>query len=732
MKILNILLAAGLMLAGQSAAAQAKIDAYGRTLLDLHKSGKLTHQQSTDLFATPASRSAEPTVAVIVETNSTAVLDSLENLGYVVTPVSQDFAVVEIPVDGIETLAQSTEVATLSFGHKAEPAMDKARGASRANTAHSGLGISFQGSKKRPFKGDGVIVGMFDTGFDPAHVNFYNDDLSETRLKYYARFSGSSTSPTIYTGDRAATAPTDNEEETHGTHVAGIMGGAYNDDGVYYQYDDDTNRATDIGYIPLYGIAPHAELAICAGPLYNASILVGIRKLIDYANSQGKPLVVNLSLGGNSGPHDGSDSFCRALDQLGRECIICIAAGNEGSDKIHAGKVLDATGSMKVLVNKNSANRLIDIWSSTPDEIKVSILTVRDGKIMSKITSVNNGTVSTANGNEEAFTIFRASFDGTITMTAQRDGNRYNVAFTATNVTRKSGNNDLLGIMVEGPEGARIDLYGNADTSFSSVTTEGFEKGNNDGSINGLACGFNVIAVGAYSSRTKYADLTGSIRNAGGDGTLSTFSSWGELVDGRTLPHISAPGQGILSSYSGPWLKKNTLSESGMSARATFNNAYHYWGEMDGTSMATPYVTGTVGLWLEANPNLAKNVDVLRNYMTSTSLKDANVTSAIAWGAGKVNVAEGLKAVISGIGGVSDVIADGASEILISQNGNSFEAFYVGAGNVSLRLYTIAGTLAAAAEANGDTATIEAPAPGMYVLSATAGAQSETRKVLVK
>ena len=84
-------------------------------------------------------------------------------------------------------------------------------------------------------------------------------------------------------------------------------------------------------------------MAIAAGELYNNSILAGIRRLINYANSQQKPLVVNLSLGGSSGPHDGTDAFSRQLDELGREAIICVAAGNEGDARIHAGKTFTAS-----------------------------------------------------------------------------------------------------------------------------------------------------------------------------------------------------------------------------------------------------------------------------------------------------------------------------------------------------------------------------------------------------
>ena len=64
----------------------------------------------------------------------------------------------------------------------------------------------------------------------------------------------------------------------------------------------------------------------------------------------GKPAVINLSLGGHSSPHDGSSLYEQALSDLtGPGKIIVAAAGNEGSDLIHAGD--NATANV---LNKNN------------------------------------------------------------------------------------------------------------------------------------------------------------------------------------------------------------------------------------------------------------------------------------------------------------------------------------------------------------------------------------------
>ncbi len=733
MKIAYILSAALLIGAG-TASAQSKIDARGRQLLDLYKAGTLSVKDADGFLAVPASRGSEALVNVLVETSDSAVLDSLESCGYDIEYISPSFSIVTMPVDGIDVLAQSPAVATLSFGGKAEPVMDKARGASRVNTIHTGLGISYQGVSRHPFKGKGVIVGMFDLGLDPSHINFMSDDQSECRLKYYARFSGTSTTPTVYTGDQVRTAPTDNVNECHGTHVAGIMGGAYNGAGNYLQ--PAAVGTTDRGSIPLYGVAPEADLALCAGPLYNNNILAGIRRLINYATSEDKPMVVNLSLGGNDGPHDGTDAFSRALDELAKETIICVAAGNEGSDYIHAGKTFTAADKqLKVLMRDNRfPSGYMDVWSSTSAPITVSVIVVNAaGEITAKISGQEGKTVTCGTGDGADHSIFRNAFDGSIVITSVAGSNgRYNVSLTAnSDVSLKAGNNVRLGIMIEGNEGVRVDAYGNGNRGigFATSATQGFDRGDNDGSINSMGCGFNTIIVGSYGTRASLLNLDGnSFSTGGGEGNLANYSSWGNLVDGRKMPHLCAPGTGIYSSYSGPYVN-STKDFTSIVARATEGETTHYWGCMSGTSMATPYVTGTVALWLEADPTLT--AARAREIMIETASVDDYVGTEVAWGAGKLQATNGIKRVISSMGAVEGVDVEG-SEIFISSNGLGINVFASGANEVEAQLYTPSGVLAAASAAKGENLAVLAPSAGMYILAVKAGANSKTLKIVVR
>ncbi len=83
-------------------------------------------------------------------------------------------------------------------------------------------------------------------------------------------------------------------------------------------------------------MAPDADLLLAGGSLETSALLLSAKTMVDEAAAIGKPLVVNMSLGYNLGPHDGSSTFSRAIAELGRDAIFVLAAGNEGSTRINA------------------------------------------------------------------------------------------------------------------------------------------------------------------------------------------------------------------------------------------------------------------------------------------------------------------------------------------------------------------------------------------------------------
>jgi serine protease AprX len=106
-----------------------------------------------------------------------------------------------------------------------------------------------------------------------------------------------------------------------------------------------------------------------------------------------------------------------------------------------------------------------------------------------------------------------------------------------------------------------------------------------------------VLTVGASSHM-------GTIDRA--DDTIASFSSRGPTaIDRVAKPDVVAPGVGIESLNA-----QGSLLSTSMAAYAlngTVTASYPPYLSLSGTSMATPVVSGTVALMLEANPTLTPN-----------------------------------------------------------------------------------------------------------------------------
>ena len=157
---------------------------------------------------------------------------------------------------------------------------------------------------------------------------------------------------------------------------------------------------------------------------------------------------------------------------------------------------------------------------------------------------------------------------------------------------------------------------------FVSLGKTGYSAGTNESSIAATATGFNSIAVGAYVSKNTYNDLSGSIHDK--DWTLEDIyplSGKGPTYDNRIKPDVVAPGAAVVSSFNS---YANSFYVSPEDKVASVVDDYtgrtYSWGVASGTSMATPVVTGTLALWLEANPYLS-----LEDIRTSLSNKSSAV-----------------------------------------------------------------------------------------------------------
>lgn len=721
---------------------QSKINAQGRLMISDFRALQLEAAQSPfHTMSTPV----EPRVAAVVILNDGVDASVLETIdGVTVESELNGVAVVSCPITAAETIAELPQVQQVGFGQEMKANLDFARPASHVSEVQAGFASPTTGATVS-FDGTGVVCGMMDTGLEANHLNFKNTD-GTSRIKRLFHMTGSNGTCTTYTDANVGTFTTDATTATHATHVAGILGGGYKGNGTYAYLttaSNSTGGKRENSPIPYYGVATNSNLAFAVGSLYDANIVSGVTNIINYANTVGQPAVVNLSLGMNTGPHDGSDYVASALKRLGQDAIICVSAGNEGDEQIAVKKTLGATGTNAYLrtccYGLNSSGAMVqtagsgqvDVWSSDSKPLTATWKVLYGATLNSTATIMSlseAGTVNTT-GN----TTFSNYFTGSIKMTAGLSSNgRYEVysevSFTQVNTSA------VLMLEITGTSGTTVYVYGNGinfnNTNSAGSTPAFLTKGTADGSINDMACGENVISVGAYTTRTHWPLLNGTVYLYSGTGysvgDIAPFSSYGPNFAGTQLPLITAPGANIISSYSRFYVGSN--GNTTMTASAANGSDTDYWGPMQGTSMSCPYVTGTVGLWLQADPTL-KFADVM-DVINKTSTTDTyTAASPLRFGAGKINALDGIKYILS-TSSIGNVWADDDQRLIIQPVGNGYEVYVAGEDNLTVTVYDLQGRPVARAtgmdQATVSTASLQR---GVYVIEAAGSTGRFTRKV---
>jgi subtilisin family serine protease len=518
-------------------------------------------------------------------------------------------------------------VKSVSISPKYELCLDRSYNESRVN-----LVSSFPYSESyKSYDGEGVIVGIIDTGIDVNHEDF-KDENGKSRILYiWDQIDGSGYHPHPYTygsewtkNDIDSGRCNQRDGNGHGTHVAGISAG----DGSSSNYK----------YI---GMAPKADLIIVKafndkGKLGTvSSILDGLKYIESKAKYLGKKFVINLSLGWHFGAHDGTDPTEKAIDFMvynGGQVVV--AAGNEGNDRIHAGGKVSTNNTGTRTFNIPAYNPwpnnddfvFSDMWYkgfdtmtvtvTSPGGISYSRSTGEYGGIVIRNEGViwienSPGGVDPNNLDHRCIILLRDYlWQGQIHNPAP---GIWNIAVTGNNITY--GDYD---IWIAGS-----DLGGQK----ASFTEESFSRSK---LISMPGTARDAITVGAYCTKGSWTDSGGNLRSYSsypGIGNIAPFSSVGPTRDGRWKPEITAPGFGVASALS---------ADSSPPSTWVVEDGKHRI--MQGTSMSAPHVAGVVALMLQAMPDLSyqKYKDILKDLARRDDFTGV-VPDFNTWGYGKLN-----------------------------------------------------------------------------------------------
>ena len=563
---------------------------------------------------------------------------------------------VRVAPDRLQKLAATPGVLVVEACRTLRPHLDRSLPETGAISVHQDLGLD----------GKGVIVGVVDTGLDFRHKDFQTKD-GKTRIAYLLDFSQAASDPAskwtfgarafsrkeIDTqldldralGKEAPALVNHRDLSGHGTHVAGIAAG--------------NGAAAAQGYSAhrYKGVAPGATLMgiqaseANTASFHDADVIHGIQFVFERAEALGLPAVVNLSIGTQLGPHDGTSSLATAISALtgankpGR--VMVVSAGNDGGQDIHALGFPRLDGASRVVLQvpqyaASSARELahLEVWYS-------------GGDLALEVTSPGGRTIGpvSTGGLKEVLT------DEGLVKVLNAPGGSYppNGRYKAAVIVEERGKTSVapgqwsLGLAgsaqrydvylanpaILGPKGRPV-LRGPVETG-STLASPGDARG--------------VISVGAYSTRRMWTSAAGKVAvTTVQEGQHAFFSSTGPTLDGRFLPDVAAPGEFIISALS---LHANPLSPTSSFYVAAYPMVLWHEdqvrGLLRGTSQAAPHVAGVVALLLQRNPRLT--IDQVRELLRVGARTDAVVGQGRAWstrwGFGKVDAARSL-AVLDG------------------------------------------------------------------------------------
>src|SRR5688572_7463615 len=465
--------------------------------------------------------------------------------------------------------------------------------------------------------GEDVLIGIIDVqGFDFSHSDFLDEDgqtrfvriwdqggdarpspherdaFFDRQFEYGAEFQAADLNRALTAAPSLGLPATDIErqsqrtEGSHATHVASIAAG---NRGV-------CRRAKIAGVL----ISLPQEDQDPRLSFYDSSRLAdAVDYLLALAEELGVPVSINVSLGTNGHAHDGSAAVTRwidaALSTPGR--AVTVAAGNAGQEigetpddmgwvmgRVHSSGKIPAANLQRDLEWVVVGNTVMDlsenemeIWFSAQDRIAVSVKPPKgpwigpveprqfiqnrmlpDGSLL----SVYNEVYHPANG-LSYISIYLSPLFAEPKVVGVPAG---------TWMVRLHGKEIRDGrfhAWIERDDPKKLGRVGEREAwAFPSFFTEATLVDRY--TISSLGCANRVIAV---------ANLD-ETRNR-----ISVSSSQGPTRDERQKPDVAAPGTGIVAAKG-------------------FADRGDDWLALSGTSMASPFVAGVVGLMLATEPRL--------------------------------------------------------------------------------------------------------------------------------
>lgn len=491
-------------------------------------------------------------------------------------------------------------------------------------------------------RGKGVLVGIIDTGLDVAHPDLRDPDTGKTRVAWLLDFSrkptgvhaaleesfgcnGDSGPCAVLSRDdidaEIATASRSRDLVGHGTHVASLAAGNGGKKGVYV------------------GGAPEADLIVAritrgsGDGLSESDLLDAVRFVFDRADAEARPVVANVSLGGDFGPHDGTSLLERGLasfvgaDKPGHALVV--AAGNSGGLCLKDGEAYGVHTETRVIDGAVSRIPLraptadpaspsmtggTFVWINVGERDDLRVGIEWNGRTMIK--PLDRGHQTAIQADAAAGYPYMAVINGVVGGNSPIQTGSYGAVVV---IDGASNATDDFQIHLEGHGLAQLWVQGTGEAATDgSCGGRAFAGAIKQGTISVPATHPALLAVGCTLNRTDWPtdDGTVEIQSLGGltnptGDSACYFSGAGPSALGVSKPEIAAPGAFVVGAMSADAAPKTNAQSMFNAPKGTCDGHTCYvvddgHGVATGTSMSAPQTSGVVALLLEADKTLTQ------------------------------------------------------------------------------------------------------------------------------
>ncbi len=494
---------------------------------------------------------------------------------------------------------------------------------------HQGLGGLIES-----YKGQGVIIGIIDTGIELEHPDFQHADGSTRVVALWDQ-----TQPESY--PFRVPQPYGYGQEWNAEEInAGITG--HGDQAAFFGHGSTVSgvavgNANATGNF--IGVAPEADIIVVSSnfsaPNWKGTVAESVEWIFAKAAAIGKPAVINASLGDYYGSHDALDAPALFIDAQidaspGRAMVA--AAGNSDQFPLyHLGYQIPETDTAFTWMAYNASSSLgigavfFEFWTDVADFENAKFTIGADLTVPAYQFRGYAGWRTAAANLDQVITDtiwFNGAIIGIVDSWCGQRGDQYQIQMV---LTQPFSNQYRWRFAATG--GGRFDCWSHAPFGTSAIVSTllpsagqfpdiaKYRMPDKDKTIvDSWTCSDKVLTVGNYVNRVSFLNYQGTMTEVNfTQGAVSINCSRGPTRDMKQKPNIAASGDVTLSAGRLATIS-NMIATNSPSLSFT---GMHY--SNGGTSMASPVVAGVAALYFSRCP-LANWADV----------KSAIQTSAIA------------------------------------------------------------------------------------------------------